>query len=71
MWHGDSDFYINWLEEISNTSDNSEIGFFIEVNLRYPDNIKEKTKKFPFCPQNKIIDKDKYNDYMKEIKPKN
>ena len=37
----------------------------------YPDNIKEKTKNFPFCPGNKEIDPDKYNDYMKKIKPKN
>ena len=45
-------------------------GYFIEVHLRYPDNIEEKTKNFPFCPENKIIDKDKYNEYMKEVKPK-
>ena len=43
----------------------------MEVDLRYPDKIKEKTKNFPFCPENKIIHKDKYNDneYMKQIKP--
>ena len=52
-------------------SDDSDIGYFAEVDVRYPDNIKEKTKNFPFCPENKIIDKDKYNDYMKEIKPEN
>ena len=34
--------------------------------------MKGKTKYFPFCPENKIIDKDKYNDneYMKQTKPK-
>ena len=71
MWHGDPDLYTNWLEEIFNTPDDSDIGYFVEVDLRYPDNIKEKTKNFPFCPQNKIIDKDEYNDYMKEIKAEN
>ena len=73
MWHGDPDLYMNWSEEISNTSDDTDIEFFVEVNLRYPDNIKEKTKNFPFCPENKIIHKDKYNDneYMKKTKPKN
>ena len=71
MWHGDADFFMNWLEESLNTPDDSDIGYFIEADLRYPDNIKEKTKNFPFCPENKIIGKDKYNDYMKEIKPKN
>ena len=32
------------LEDILNTPDDSDIGYFIEVNLKYPDNIKEKTK---------------------------
>ena len=73
MWHGDPDLYMNWLEEILNTPDDSDIGYFIEADLRYHDNIKEKTKNFPFAPENKIIHKDKYNDndYMKQIKPKN
>ena len=71
MWHGHPDKYWNWLEEILNTPDDSEIGYFLEVDLKYPDNIKEKTKNFPFCPENKKIDPDKYNDSMKKIKPKN
>ena len=36
------------LEDILNTPDDSEIGYFVEVDLKYPDNIKEKTKYFPF-----------------------
>ena len=71
MWHGDPDKYWNWLDEILNTPDDNEIGYFLEVDLKYRDNIKEKTKNFPFCPKNKKIDPDKYNDYMKKIKPKN
>ena len=34
------------LEDIINTPDDSDIGYFIEVDLRYPDNIKKKTKNF-------------------------
>ena len=71
MWHGYPDKYWNWLEEILNTPDDSDFGYFLEVDLKYPDNIKEKTKNFPLCPENKKIDPDKYNDYMKKIKPKN
>ena len=71
MWHGNPDLYMNLLEEILNTPDDSDIGYFIEADLRYLDNIKEKTKNFPFCPENKLIDKDKHNDYMQEIKPEN
>ena len=59
------------LEDKLNTLDNSDIGYFIEVDLRYPENIKEKTKKFPPAPENKNIHKDKYNDYMKTVRPKN
>ena len=71
MWHGHPDLYMNKLEEILNTPDNSDIGYFIKIDLRYPDNIKEKTENFPFCRENKIVPNDKYNDYMKKIRPKN
>ena len=53
MWHGHPDLYMNWLEEILNPPDDSGIGYFLEVYLRYPDDIKEKTKQIPFCPENK------------------
>ena len=62
---------MNKLEEISKTSDDSDIGYFIEVFLKYLDDIKERTKNFPFCPENKIIPKDNYIDYMNKIKHKN
>ena len=71
MWHGHPDFYMNKLEEILITPDDSDIGYFIEADLNYPDNIKEKTKNFPFCPENKHIPKAKYNDFLNRIKPKN
>ena len=54
------------LEDILKTPDKSDIGYFVEVDLKYPDIIKEKTKNIPFAPENKIIDKEKYNDYMKQ-----
>ena len=57
------------LEDILNTPDDSDIGFIVEVDLKYPDNIKQKTKNFPFAPENKKINPDNFNDYMKEIKP--
>ena len=57
------------LEDIINTPDDNDIGYFVEVDLKYPDNIKEKTKKFPFAPVNKKINPDNYKDYMKEIRP--
>ena len=71
MWHGHPDLYKNRIEEILNTPDDNDIGYFIEVDLKYTDNIKEKTKKYPFCPENRKINPDEYNDYMKKIKPEN
>ena len=62
MWHGHTDLYMNKLEKVLNTPDDSLVGYFIEVDLRFPDNIKEKTKTFPSCPENKVIHKDIYND---------
>ena len=56
-------------EDILNTPDDSNIGYFIEVDLTYPDNIKQKTANFPFAPMNKKINPNDFNDYMKEIKP--
>ena len=57
------------LEDILNTPDDSDIGYFVEADLTYPDNIKEKTKYFPFASVNKKINRDNFNDFMKEIKP--
>ena len=59
------------LEKILNTPDDNDIGYFLEVDLIYPDNIKEKTKYFPFCPENKKVNPNKYNEYMKSVKPEN
>ena len=71
MWHGHPDLCLNKLEETLNTRDDSDFGYFMENDLSYPDDIKEKTKKFPFAPEKKVIHKGKYKDYMKKITPKN
>ena len=39
------------LEDILHTPDDSDIGFFLEIILKDPDKIKEKTKNFPFAPE--------------------
>ena len=59
MWHSHTDFYMNKLEENLNTPHDNDVGNFIEFDLKYPDNKKEKTKIFLFAPENRIIDKDK------------
>ena len=57
------------IEDILNTSDVSNVGFFVEVDLKYPDELKEKTKNFSFAPENRRIDSDNSIPYMKEYKP--
>ena len=54
------------LEGLLKTPDDNDIRYFLEVD---PDNIKEKTKNFPSCLENKICNKDDFGDYMKELKP--
>ena len=56
------------LEDVLNTSDNSDIGCFIEVDLKNPDNITYKTKTFPFAPENKKINAEDFSVNMKKIK---
>ena len=59
------------IEEILNTPDDSDIGYFLEVDLEYPHNIRQKTKHFPFAPENKSISKKNFTPYMQSIMPKN
>ena len=55
MWHGHPDLYMNKLEEILKTPHDSDIGHFVEIVLRDLDELKEKTKRFPFAPEKKVI----------------
>ena len=43
------------LEDFQKTPDDIDIGYVIEVDSKYPDNIKEKTTFFPFAPENEKI----------------
>ena len=47
-------------QDLLNTPNDIDIGHFLEVNLSYPYNIRQKTKHFPFAPENKIIDPDDF-----------
>ena len=58
------------LNEILNTPGNSGNGYFLEVDLKHPYSIRQKTKNFPFCPENKSISKDEFHDYLNRIKTK-
>ena len=66
MWYGHPDLYMDKLAEIIKTQDDNDVGYFIEVDLKYPDNIKGRTEQFPFCPENKKNNPDKNNDSGKK-----
>ena len=68
MWNGDPDKYWNWLDEVLNTPGDADLGYFVEVDLKYPGDIKEKTKNFPFCPENKKINPDKNKRIIQNLK---
>ena len=50
------------LEDVLSTPVDSDIGYFIEVDIKYLDNIKEKTKIFPFAPESKKIIPDDFSN---------
>ena len=56
------------LEDILNTPNDSDIGYFVEVDLKYHDKIKQKTKNFPFAPVNEKNNHDDFSDFIKTIK---
>ena len=58
-------------EDIFNTPDDNEYGYFIECNLEYPAEIKEKTKNFPFCPYQTKADPNLFSGYMNNINQPN
>ena len=54
MWHGLPDFHMNKLEEFLYTPDDNDIDYFVEVDIKYPDNVNNKTKKFPSSLEKKM-----------------
>ena len=48
------------LEFIPNTSGGSDIGSFFEHDINYFDKLKEKSKNFLYCSENRKIDSDNF-----------
>ena len=42
----------------------SHLNYVLKVDLIYPDNIEEKTKWFPLCPEYEVAIVDEFTDYM-------
>ena len=58
-------------EDIFNTPDDNEFGYFIECDLEYPAEIKEKTKNIPFCPYQTTADPNLFSGYMNNVNQPN
>ena len=54
-----------------NTTDDCAYGYFIECDLEYPAEIKEKTENFPLCPYQRKADPDLFSGYMNSVKQPN
>ncbi len=54
------------IEKILATEDDSEIGYFVECDLKYPDSIKFKTINFPLAPVKRKVEYEELSDYQKE-----
>ena len=59
------------VEDLLQIPDDNEYGFFIECDLEYPVEIKEKTKNFPFCPYQTKADPDLLSGYMNNVNQPN
>ena len=59
-----------FVDKFLNTHVCTNIGYVLTVDLIYLDYIKNKNKIFPFCPENKIINPDKFTEHAKEHVPK-
>ena len=59
------------VEDLLQIPDDNEYGFFIECDLLYPAEIKEKTKNFPFCPYQTKADPNLFSGYMNNVNQPN
>ena len=60
---------LHW--QVMNTTADSEIGYYLEVDLEYPAAIKFKTKNLPFCPIKRKVDISELSEYSKSVMPDN
>ena len=57
-------------EDVLKTPQESHVGYAVDVNLKYHDKFKSKTKYFPFCPDFKKVGDKTFIDFINSFKPK-
>ena len=58
-------------ENILSTPDDNEYGYFIECDLEYPVEFKEKTENFPLCLYQTKADPNLFSDFLNSVKQTN
>ena len=59
------------LEGILNTSDNNQIGYYVECDLEYPEELHDKFKEYPPCPESLTAKEEWLSDFQKDIMKQN
>ena len=60
----------DFTQKVLSIPDDNPIGYYYEVDLKYPDDIKFKSKNMPYCPEQIVAPDDWLSPYQKKLKPK-
>ena len=58
---------VEWVEFIKSQEDEQGQGYFLEVDLEYPEELHDAHDTFPCAPEHVRIEKDMLSDYQKEL----
>ena len=53
--------------DVNSINENSEKGYFLEVDLEYPNELHELHNDYPLAPQKLVVTNDMLSKYCKEI----
>ena len=56
------------LETILNTADDAETGYMVEIDLRLKNDIHERQKQMPPCPESLVPKEEWFSDYQKLLR---
>ena len=55
-------------ENILKLDSEGDVGYYFEIDLIYPDNIKNNTKDFPLAPESGYVSEDMFSPFMKQLR---
>ena len=55
------------IDQVLETSDESETGYYIECDLHFPEELHDKFKEFPPCPENLEPNVEWFSDFQNEL----